>query len=144
MAILKKLFLLILIFVVIAFGGILYFVSQFSAVYPPIKKYDYAESYSQFLQDLKLYSTRHPEIIFSITDTTGGLNDGYSYYITIKTTSNNLKNEYHIAYETQDDWFGNKKNKIYLIGAFDRLKNLGGYKIKENGVKELVKVLKKT
>lgn len=138
MTILKTLTSLLLICCLIVVGGAVYFVSQFSAVYPPIEKYDYPESYPQFSQNLKTFSSANPEVTYSVTDTTGGRMNGYSYYLTVKTTHDSTYKEYNIAYKIEENWFGTKKNKIYLIGTFDRLKRLGGYKMKENGVKDLV------
>jgi hypothetical protein len=127
----------------LAFGGPLYFASQVSAVYPPIEKYDYSKSYPELIKKLDELHSANPSISYTVTDTTGRQDNGYSYYITINNNEGNNHNEYNIAYKTDDSWFTKNKTKIYLIGAFDKLKNLGGYKSEDIGVKDLVNTFEK-
>jgi hypothetical protein len=127
----------------LAFGGLLYFASQVSAVYPPIEKYDYSKSYPELIQKLDALRLADPSLSYTVTDTTGGQDNGYAYYITINDNNGNNHNEYNIAYKTEKSWFAGKETKIYLIGTFDKLKNLGGYKSEDSGVRYLVKTFEK-
>jgi len=135
--------LLSIIPVLIVVGGFIYLVSLFTAIYPPLKKYPYTKSMVQLKKDLDHLSQTYHQISFDITDTTGGSENGYAYYITIKIKNSHKDNEYHIAYKQDDDWFSKKETNLHLIGAFDHYRKSGGYKLEDQDVKGLVNLFEK-
>ncbi|WP_423149751.1 hypothetical protein [Rubrolithibacter danxiaensis] len=127
-----------LVGIIIFFGLFLYFIYDFTRVYPPLKKYEYSGSMSQFAQDLQKISTTNPQIVFDITDTTGSAENGFAYYIKISIKGLKKNNEYYLAYKEDDSWFSQKETKLNLNGAFDLYRKSGGYKLEDTDVKRLV------
>lgn len=121
-------------------GFFIYFIYDFTRVYPPLKKYEYSGSISQFAQDLKKISSTNSEIVFDITDTTGTSENGYAYYFKIQINGVNKNNEYYLVYKEDDNWFGKDETKLFLNGAFDLYRKTGGYRLEDKDVKGLVQL----
>ncbi|MBB2144003.1 hypothetical protein GM921_00770 [Pedobacter sp. LMG 31464] len=132
------------ILITIALGFILftaifiYFVSGVSSVSPPIKKYQYFGSVNQLLSGFEKYSSNHSDMTFKITDTVGGIENGYAYYMTIEIMNNKHNITYRIMCEQNKD-DKNIKTNVNLILAFDETNKTGGYQMKGKVVEVLVK-----
>jgi hypothetical protein len=119
----------------IVVGIFIYFVSGISYVYPDIKQYEFNEGMKQFKNKLVMFTSQNKKVSFSINDTTGNKNDGYAYYYTVNFDNN----EYDLKCEEKE--FQNSiKTEISIVGAHNFKKRLGGYRIGDDGVKNLVNV----
>lgn len=133
----KKTLILYLIPLFIILAAIIYFVFQFTAIYPPIKKFHYSKTFSNFNNELKFLTSKRTNISYSLTDTTGSEDNGYIYYFNINVISPGKNNEFTVAFKTEKSWNGDKKNTICLVGAFDMIHKVGGYSKESKGIDRL-------
>lgn len=125
------------------FSGI-YFVSQFSAVYPPIKQYDFSTNVNDLEKIIIDLVEKEPDFNYSKKDTVGNLENGFAYYMEIEIKNSDCDIIYLIKYCDSKYSNNNKQHsELKLIHTFDRPNNIGGYKIKENGVKGLLEIFDK-
>ncbi|WP_207429517.1 hypothetical protein [Pedobacter sp. SYSU D00535] len=120
-------------------GAFVYFVSQFTSVYPPIRKFEYSKNVTDFHNDLRTLISTRPNISFQLTDTTGTEENGYVYYYNIKVIDSKKSNEFNVAFKTEENWKGDRKNTICLVGAYDRIHKVGGYSKESKGIDRLAK-----
>lgn len=133
-----KVFVIITVAIIgIGIFGVLYFVSQFSATYPPIKEYSYNSEVVTIEQLIIKAINKDTNITYKKTETVGGINNNFAYYIDITIEDVNDTIKYDIKYGNYDNSDG---SYIKLIGAFDRRNNTGGYKIENEGVPELAEL----
>jgi hypothetical protein len=132
------------VFVIIAIAiigtgifGVIHFVSQFSSTYPPIREYSYASEVDLLERLILEVINEDSTITYKKTDTVGGINNNYAYYMDISIEDNNDKFKYVIKYGNYDNSDG---SYIKLIGAFDPRNNTGGYKLENEGVTELTEL----
>ena len=135
----KTLVLYVLFPIILVLGAFVYFVSQFTAVYPPIRKFEYSKSVTDFNNDLRILTSKRTNISYQLTDTTGNKETGYAYYFNIKVIGSEKNNEFNLAFKTEENWKGDKKNTISLVGAYDVIHNVGGYSKESEGIDRLAK-----
>ena len=117
----------------------LYFVTQFSAVFPPIKTYEFTTDVNGFESTITNYIENSPRVTYQKTDTVGNVKNGFAYYMKINLIEQNI--EYLIKYENSNSLNGNiQHSEIKLIHIFDKNRNEVGYKIKDEGVLELLEL----
>ena len=132
----KKLSFIVIVLAIIGLLSIpIYFVSQFSSTYPPIEEYDISKDLDKLIDDINIISNS-TNISFNITDTTGTIERGFSYYANIEIQVDLNEYNYYIKFDKDN----NKKSIISLIGAFDLKNKTGGYKKKDRMVYELTKI----
>ena len=75
------------------------------------------------------------------TDTNGDNETGYEYYVDLRINTRTKKYEYQYKYlENTGLWAKEGTSKIELIGAFNLIDSLGGYKKEDEGMKDLVNI----
>lgn len=114
-----------------------YFVSNISAVYPPIKKYELQMSQSDFRQFINYNKHDTLDFEFNLTDSTGNKETGFYYYVDCKIKNVGFDNLFNFKYYKNET---NNFITLNLIGAFNLSSNIGGYKMKDNGVPELTEI----
>ncbi len=121
----------------IIFSLVIYFGVGISSVYTPLKKYEYYGSIKQLMQKIDLYISNNHEVSIKPGDTVGNNSNGYAYYYTIQMNVEKNNIEYDVRFEnkTSSDF---NNTQISLIGAHDYGNKIGGYRINDNGVKNLV------
>ncbi len=134
---------IIIIIGLILMGSIgiwVYFVAGVSSTFPPIKKYQFTGNVSQLLSGIKEYTAINPNVSLKITDTTGDKERGYGIYFDVVEKRSTGDILYNLECEKDNDDGEPTKTLIKLIGVFNT-KNykIGGYGIKGNGVKDMVK-----
>jgi len=133
----------ILIIVIVATGIFLgiYFVSQVSAVYPPIKEYNFTLSVNDFEKKIIEIAEKEPNLNYFKQDTVGNLENGFAYYMEIVIKDKNTEIDYLVKYS--DSKYNQQHLELKLIHAFDKLNNIGGYHIEDAGVKKLLETFYK-
>jgi len=122
-------------------SGFIYFASQISAVYPPIKEYKFPTSASNLKLEIIRTLDNQKEFEYKFTDTLGNEQVGFAYYIDLRIKDLQMDNEYTFKYY---DNLGHLDNsKIDLIGAFDKIRKTGGYKTKDADVPRLINIFDK-
>lgn len=133
------LILLIITLVLVLVSGLIVrtFVSNFSAVYPPIKKYNIQMTQSDFREIINTSKNKNINIDFKLTDSTGNKQIGFFYYVDCQIRNVSTDNLFNFKYyKNETDEF----ITIDLIGAFDLESKTGGYKKKDIGVQELIEL----
>lgn len=136
----------ILIIVIVATGIIsgIYFVSQISAVYPPIKEYNFKLSVNDFEKRIVEIGKKEPTINYFKQDTVGNLKNGLAYYMEIVIKDKNTEINYLIKYNDSKYSTDNQQHlELKLIHAFDEFNNIGGYHIEDEGVNKLLEIFYK-
>ncbi|RYD90732.1 MAG: hypothetical protein EOP54_23525 [Sphingobacteriales bacterium] len=110
-----------------------YFVAGVSAVYPPIKTYEYFGSADQFDNAIRQFADKNTDVIVKDKETIGNADNGYAIHMTLDAKDSTSNVSYNLKYEYADS-----KIKVYLIGLHDWINKKGGYKIGDAGVKELL------
>jgi hypothetical protein len=113
----------------------IYFVGGVSAVYPPIKKYEYVGTTNQLLLDIQQNNLSNTSIVSHITDTVGTKENGYAFYMSIEIKNN----EMNVLYDIKCQEENGEKTEIKLVSVNDRTNNIVGYQLEDKGVKALVK-----
>lgn len=139
--ILKYIIILVGSIFVLGFVSYIYFVTQFSAVYPPIKEYKFPTNVSGLRLAIIKTLDNHEKFEYQFTDTIGNMDNGFAYYIVLKIKDPQMDNEF--TFKFFEPKGQTNMSRIDLIGAFDRINNTGGYKIKENHVPHLVDIFDK-
>ena len=136
----KKIYLVILI----VFGGLLYFATQISATYPPIKEFEFETPVSNLkIAIIEALKDRN-KFEYEFTDTVGSKENGYAYYIDLRIKGLKMDNYYTIRYEEDKKGFWNKTiiSQIKLISAFDKIHNTGGCKPEDTDVAKMTAIFK--
>jgi hypothetical protein len=115
-----------------AVGFMIYLVTQMSATYGPLKSYDVQSTTEELHKKFVVLDTMDSTIRFTMTDTVGPLNDK-KFYCTIIINDKDINKKFDLAYEAEDDG-----TKLDLIGAFDFIKKVGGYKADIDGIENLI------
>ena len=125
----KTLIIIIGLAIVSVVGVFVYFVAGISAVYPPIKKYQFTGSVDQLLSGIRHYTSTNPNVTLKITDTTGNMTNGYAFYMDVEIKESKRVLLYNLKCEKDGD--DGSKTLIDLIGVFnERDYKTGGYSIK--------------
>lgn len=119
--------------------AMVYFASQVSAVYDPLKKYSYSISSKSLKNELFNLAKENSHIICKIGDTTGSKKSDFSYYMDIKEVESNSVIHYTIRYEDDNSFWKTNNSQLRLIGVFDSINKIGGFKVSDNGVPFLIK-----
>lgn len=116
---------------------VIYFAVGISSVYPPLKKYEYYGSIKQLTRIMDTYISNNHEVSIKPGDMVGNDINGYAYYFTIQMNvdKNNIEFDVRLENKTSSDL---NNTQILLIGAHDYGNKIGGYRINDNGVKNLV------
>ncbi|MGY5353597.1 hypothetical protein [Wenyingzhuangia sp. IMCC45467] len=134
----KHLIILVWIILLIVLGSCIYFVSQFSAVYPPIKEYKFQSDLSN-IRTAIIKTLDNPEKFeYKFTDVVGNAQNGFVYHVDFKIKGPQMNYDYNISFYNENG--KNEISKIKLIGAFDKINKTGGFKIKDNDVPRLVSI----
>jgi len=130
------------IVILIVFGGLLYFATQISATYPPIKEYEFEIPVSDLRIAIKEALKERDKFEYEFTDTVGNKENGYAYYISLRIKGLKMDNYYTIKYEEDEKGFWNKTiiSKIKLISAFDKIHNTGGCKSEDTDVAKMTTI----
>ncbi len=133
---------IIFILGVLVFVGLIFlFVNYIGKIAPSntsvIKKYTFPERTKDILFQIKTFCETDSNFKTRITDTTGTLSTGYSYYLDIEIK----RGDRHIRYglvcdENKDATIA--ETAIKLVLAYDINNNIGGYNKSEVGINELV------
>jgi hypothetical protein len=129
---------IIAVIVVLVIGGFIYFVSGITSGNSVIKKYSYSGSVDEFISHVKDLSLKDAAIVTKITDTTGTLEKGYTYYISIELKSKGNDVLYSIACESSRNVAS--ETTIELVMAYDKINNIGGYSLEAKGIEPLVNI----
>jgi hypothetical protein len=119
----------------IIFMAAIYFAVGISSVYDPIKKYEYHGSVNQLIMKINFYSLNNHNVVLEFEDTTGDIQTGYAYYYDVTLKANGDIFNYDLKFE---DVAHQDQSEISLVGAHDPIHKLGGYRIKDTGVKQLL------
>lgn len=127
-------------FVISVFVFAIYFATQVSAVYPPIKSYEFTLTKDELRFQLDQIVKSQSTLSFVLTDSIGTEKDGRDYHCDIIINGPN-KLEYNIIYKKENSfWDNNVKSEIELIGAWDKTRWIGGYRIEDPEVEKLIGV----
>ncbi|MES2454176.1 MAG: hypothetical protein V4594_01485 [Bacteroidota bacterium] len=122
----------VLIFGVIA--GLVYFASGISAVYPPIKSYDFDGVEYSIKQSIEEIVAGDSTLSFKMTDITG-YEEPYKYYGSFSVKRGRHQYLFDIKYQTAAKFLGNDKyTELSLIRAFDESNKTGGYSKEDKNV----------
>lgn len=127
-------------------GYLLYFATQLSAVYDPIKTYKFSVSKDRIKVQLEQISISRPNITITFTDSIGTEKDGRDYHgdIDIRTMRNENAYAYHIIYKKAPSRNDNgTKSEIELISAVDYALKTQVYKIDDQGAERLIGIFEK-
>ena len=120
-------------------GTCIYFVAGVSSTFPPIKEYEFSGSVDQLLAGIREYTILNPNAKLTITDTTGGKENGYGIYMDVELKKDTSLLLYNLECEKIDQNNNPPKTLIKLIGAFNKHNyKVGGYGIKGIGVKGMI------
>lgn len=137
----KYIKILISIILIFGLGSCIYFVSQFSAVYPPIKKYKFKTNVANLRLAITETLDNPDKYEYKFKDTVGNKENGFAYYVDLRIKNTQMDNDYTFKfYEFQRPA---NNSSIDLIGAFDKINKTGGYKIKDNDVPRLIDLFDK-
>ncbi len=112
-----------------------YFMNGISAVYPPIKTYEFSFNQAELTSKIKKIDEADKYLNLKFTDTTGTGNDRNYFadlYLKIDSTSYNFSFFYTGKNKTQ--------SSINLVGAFDNTHHLGGYEKDEKEMPGLIQI----
>jgi len=123
-------------FLIIVVVSAIYFASGLSAVYDPIKKYTYNGTVKQLVQNITSYASENSDVKFGLEDKVGNSTDSAFYYsVKLKNGADSIV--YDLAFEANKLKYG---TTILLVGAHDISHKMGGYHLKDDGVKNLVAI----
>lgn len=126
---------------IIVIGGFAYFVGGVSATFPPIKKYRYAGTVSQFEKKFNDFVSLHSDIKCEFSRRDSMRSDDGSRDLTIELTRNGNGIEYGFVCDNDSGKVVNAELK--LVEAYNKTTIKGGYSSKADGVNELVAYLEK-
>jgi len=136
-------FILIIIGIIVIFvlGIEIYFVSQFSAVYDPLKEFKFPVNAE--LLKTKIYEIVKNDSNFSCknTDTIGSVRKGFTYYLDIRYHYKRNKLAFTVKYKNTKHIFSKKPtSELSLISVSDSMNKIVGYKNENQNIKNLVKI----
>ncbi len=115
---------------------LIYFATQVSATYPPLKEYRFTLGTKELGALIKKSFDDDPSITLKMTGTVGSSqNRTYSMDIGMRIDSTIYK--YNINYEIET-LSNSRVVKIALVGAFDITHHIGGYRIQDRGLDNLI------
>jgi hypothetical protein len=130
-------------FAVVVIGYGIYFVSQISAVYPPLKEYDFSVNAMELQAMIFEVDQADTNLYCTITDTIG-LKDDRTYCMAIGFKKLGVNYGVRISYADHKKFLSNTINsELRLIGVYDSTNKLGGYLPEDNGVPKLIDVFEK-
>lgn len=121
----------------------LFFVSQISAVYPPLKEYQYPMS-ALGLQNLIFNIDKADTNLNCLISDTVGIPDDIAYHMDIRLKIEDVTYDFHIKYnDTKKFWSNSVNSELGLIDVYDSTHKIGGYRPKDNGVPILIDIFEK-
>ena len=130
-------------FAIVLIGYGIYFASQISAVYPPLKEYDFSVNALKLQTAIFELDQVDTDLNCKITDTVG-LENNRAYHMDIAFKKGGANYGAHILYEDDKKFLSKAINsELELIGVFDSTNKVGGYLSKDNGVPKLIGVFEK-
>jgi hypothetical protein len=138
--------LLIAILIIAGFFGlfVIYFAGQVSAVYDPIKTYQFGLTREELRGQLFRVIKTQPHWTIKLTDSTGTDKNDLNYYCDIVFMDETSEYKYNINYKKESSFWDSKvKLEINLIGAFDVGQKTGGYKTEDTDVNRLTDIFEK-
>lgn len=128
-------------FGVVIFIWLIYFATQLSATYDPIKSYQYSMTREELQERLFKTVSSYPNMTLHLKDTTGTDKEYLHYYADILVEGGSENYMFTISFYKKDSpWEDSFKSEVSLIGAFDRVKRTGGYKVEDPDVEKLIAV----
>ncbi len=115
---------------------IAYFASQISAVYPPMKTYNFSLTTDQLRNKIINIANDDTNLSYKITDSTGTSKDDLNYYVDVYLKNNLTLYTFNIFYNKSD----NKHSEINLVGAFDNIHKFGGYQNNSKEMQDLITI----
>ena len=111
----------------------IYFVGNFTSVYPPLEKYEFKIEINEFKRKLVKLNNRE-NLKLEVTDITGNYPENYNVYFTIFQKENI---EYNLKYSTEKSTFDKKYIQLSLLGVYEN--KIGGYRKKDSdNIKNLI------
>ena len=117
---------IIAVIAALVIGGFIYFVSGITSGNSVIKKYAYSGDVKEFISHVQSFSAKDSSVVSKITDTTGTVQKGYTFYISIELKDNGHDILYSIACES-DGKSAASGTAIELVMAYDKINKVGGY-----------------
>ncbi|MBB6610119.1 hypothetical protein H7F15_03630 [Pontibacter sp. Tf4] len=132
---------LIIGFVVVILLWMIYFATQLSATYAPLKSYRFSMTTEELQERLFQVVDTNPNMTLNLSDSTGTDKENRHYHADILIKGETEEYEFSISYYTKDGlWKNNDKSVVSLVGAFDRVNRTGGYKIDNTDIEKLITV----
>ena len=132
---------LIIGFVVVILLWLIYFATQISATYDPLKSYQFSMTKEELEERLLQTVKSNPKMTLNPKDSTGTDKEYLHYYADISVKGGTDDYEFTISYYKRDSrWDSKAKSEVSLIGAFDRANKTGGYKAESTDVEQLIAV----
>jgi len=131
------------IVVILIIGLFIYPFLMISAVYPPLREYEYPVSALK-LQSIIFETAQHDtSLLCNITDTTGAKGN-FNYYMNIKLKKEGINYLFCINYNDKSKfWNNNQYSELGLVGVFDSTNHYGGYQMQDKGVEKLIDIFDK-
>lgn len=124
-------------------GGWIYFVGQFSAVYPPITKYVFSTDIIQFEEKTIDVVNKNPSFSYKLKDVTG-TDEPRNHYMDIDIKKNAKKYIFNVFYVNKENFWTKKQYvELNVVGAFEQTTGKGGYKIDDEEVKVFINLFEK-
>jgi hypothetical protein len=128
-------------FGVVIFIWLIYFATQLSTTYDPIKSYQYSMSMEEVQERLFKAVSSNSNMTLHLKDTTGTDKEYLHYYADILVEGGSENYMFTISFYKKDSpWDDSLKSEVSLIGAFDRVRSTGGYKMEDADVEKLIAV----
>jgi hypothetical protein len=127
---------------IIIIGGFAYFVGGVSATFPPIKKYQYAGTVSQFEKKFNHFVSLHSDLKCEFSRRDSLRYEDGSRDLTIQLTRNGNAIEYSLVCDNDSGKVVNTELK--LVEAYNKTTIQGGYSAKAKGIEPLVGYLEDT
>jgi hypothetical protein len=113
---------LIAIFAIGVIGSGIWFIGQFTAVYPPIETYSLNYSTAEFETVLNKFSTDH-DFSVTFTDTTALHLDKSKHNYYFKILDNQTSDKFSLKFKSDKSLFGGERIKLSLIGLHNEISN---------------------
>lgn len=138
----KMIKVIVIAFLIILIGYMLYLVVEMSSTYPGIKKYSFGVNKISLEQKLSDRINSSNGWSLEKKDSITGENE-VCYWTSLLYEENGRKFEYDIKY-CLDLKTSNEDNvcvRLEVVGAFDYINKSGGYKLSDKDVEKLVQIL---
>ena len=126
----------ILTSVVFCFVLMIYFVTGISAVYPPMKEYNFSLNVDELVKKIDNIDKDDSNLNFEIKDTTGTTEKGFRYYANLYLKDNTTSYTFNLFYDQSDK----EHSKLGLVGAFDNSHKFGGYQNNSKDIQKLITI----